>query len=138
MRKTRDRVAVHLAGTFRHGQPIHWIAGQTVALPADWVEPADRLFEALSQHSALNIRIGDLLQLKREPAVAEWQLVLAELRGSVYLGRWARDDGRRALLDEDRHVIVKGSGLRVLGTIGAGLADRVQSRESMRRPQRRR
>ena len=110
---------VRLAGVVRHGQPLDRTVSDEVELPADVLDAGEHVYRVRDAHPQLNIRLDDLLvvQPRRGGRASTGELVLAELAGKAYLGRWWSERGRRALFDENVQPIVEDAELRALGAV---------------------
>jgi len=105
-------IRVSLAGAFTQGQPLDRTMQERIEVPD--------LYRVVKKGiPRMNLRTDDILVVEPRPrgSASTTELVLVEYDSRAYVGRWWGKRGHRAVLDEDRQVIVEGVGVHVLGTI---------------------
>jgi hypothetical protein len=113
-------IRVSLAGAFTQGQPLDRTMQERIDVPDDIMDEHDELYRVVKKGiPRMNLRTNDLLVVEPRPRgnASTTELVLVEYDRRAYVGRWWGKRGQRAVLDEDRQVIVEGVGVHVLGTI---------------------
>lgn len=90
--------------------------GQRVELPATLVDRRDVLYRVIDGSlEPMGASSGDLLIVEPKDTASTGELVLAEKRGKVYVGRYWAKHGRRDLVGDGEVVIVRAA--KVVGAV---------------------
>lgn len=88
------------------GEPARQ-SGERVSLPASLLEVSEVIYRVADTSLAgLGAQPGDLLIVEPKATANTGELVLAERRGRVFVGRWWAKHGRRDLVGEDGQKVI--------------------------------
>lgn len=90
--------------------------GQWVELPTALVDPHDVLYRVIDGSlEPMGANPGDLLIVEPKETASTGELVLAEKRGKVYVGRYWAKHGRRDVVGDGDDVIVRAA--KIVGAV---------------------
>jgi phage repressor protein C with HTH and peptisase S24 domain len=90
--------------------------GQRVELPTALVDPHDVLYRVIDGSlGPMGANPGDLLIVEPKETASTGELVLAEKRGKVYVGRYWAKHGRRDVVGDGDDVIVRAA--KIVGAV---------------------
>lgn len=109
---------VSLTGDVSQGGAIdRSSAGERMVIPLSKIDVGEIVFRAASQIPGFEIEIGDLLLVEPRNTASTAELIVVTVDDRVFIGRWWKKRGRRALVDGDLATITEGKAALIVGAI---------------------